>query len=142
MKRTAKMIAVIALVLCGSTSSNLLAKDKNVGAATGDEAAANLKMLQGKWQAVDDKADFLVFENNHRKEKGEGMKQWDDEVFVLTNKPMEDGKAIPGHKAEKARFIYCEKSDLCWGIAELTAEKLVLVSKRGSGRAQEFRRVK
>jgi len=61
-------------VLCCSQSSTLNAKDKNLGPAAGDVAATNLKMLQGKWQAVDDKSDFLVFENNHRKENYPG--QW------------------------------------------------------------------
>jgi len=92
MKRTAKVLVVIALVLCGAQSSNLNAKDKNIVAATGDDAATNLKMLQGKWQAVNDKSDFLVFENNQRKEKAGGETEWDVDVFVLTDKPMNDGK--------------------------------------------------
>ena len=136
-----EILAVFALVLCGFASSNLSAKDQNTGAATGANAATNLKMLQGKWQAVDDKSDFLVFENNHRKEKGEGMKQWDDEVFVLTDKPMSDGKPVAGHAAEKGHFIYCEKDDMCWAIEELTDKKLVLVYM-GRGRLLEYRRVK
>ena len=136
-----KTLAVIALVLCGFQSSNLNAKDKNISAATGDEAATNLKMLQGKWQAVDDKSVFLVFENNHRKEIAGGMKQWDDDVFVLTDKPMSDGKAVAGHEAQKGHYIYCEKDDMCWGIEELTAKKLVLVYT-GRGRVLEYRRVK
>jgi len=142
MKRTAKTLAVMALVLCGFQSSNLNAKDKKNAAATGNEAANNFKMLQGIWQSVDEKSVFLAFENNHCKEKAGSDPEWDDEVFVLTDKPMRDGKEQGTLVKEKASFIYCEKSDLCWGIAELTAEKLVLVSKRGSGRAQEFRRVK
>jgi len=141
MNRITKILAVFALVLCGFPTSNLNAKDKNIGAATGDEAATNLKMLQGKWQAVDDKSDFLVFENNHRKEKGGGETQWDDDVFVLTDKPMRDGKAVAGHEAEKGHFIYCAKDDMCWAIAELTAKKLVLVYV-GRGRVLEYRRVK
>ena len=136
-----KILAVIALVVCGFQSSNLIAKDKSNESATSDEAATNLKMLQGKWQAVDDKSVFLVFENNHRKEIGGGMKQWDDDVFVLTDKPMSDGKAVPGHEAQKGHYIYCEKDDMCWGIEELTAKKLVLVYT-GRGRVLEYRRVK
>ena len=141
MKRTSKILAVIALLLCGFQSSNLNAKDKNIGASTGDEVSTNLKMLQGKWQAVDDKSVVLAFENNHRKEKSDGMKQWDDEAFVLTDKPMSEGKEVPGHKAEKAHFIYCEKSDMCWAIEELTAKKLLLMYM-GRGRLLEYRRVK
>ena len=141
MKRTARILAVIAFALCGFQSSNLNAKDKNIGVATADDAATNLKMLQGKWQAVDDKSDFLVFENNHRREKGGGDPKWDDEVFVLTDKPMRDGKEQDTLVKEKAHFIYCEKSDLCWGIAELTAKKLVLVFKSGRGSMLEYRRV-
>jgi len=141
MKRTAKILAVIALVLCGFQISNLNAKDKNSGAATGDESATTLKILQGKWQAVDDKSDFLVFENNHRKEKAGDMTEWDDEVFVLTDKPMREGKPVSDHEAVKAGFIYCEKDDMCWAITELTAKKLVLVYM-GRGRVLEYRRVK
>lgn len=141
MKRTAKILAVCALVLFCSQSCKLCAKDKDNSAATGDEAASNLKMLQGKWQAVDDKSDFLVFENNHRKEKAGGETEWDDEVFVLTDKPMREGKQVSDHKAVKAGFIYCEKDDMCWAIAELTARKLSLVYM-GRGRVLEYRRVK
>ncbi|MEI6033040.1 MAG: hypothetical protein WCS65_02015 [Verrucomicrobiae bacterium] len=141
MRRTSKILAVIALILCGFQSSHLNAKDKNPGAAAGDDAGINLKMLQGKWQAVDDKSDFLVFENNHRKEKGGGETEWDDEVFVLTDKPMRDGKEQDTLAKEKARYIYCEKSDMCWAIEELTAKKLVLIYM-GRGRLLEYRRAK
>jgi len=132
----------MALVVFCSQISNLNAKDKDNGAATGNEAATNLKMLQGIWQSVDEKSVYLAFENNHCKEKAGSDPKWDDEVFVLTDKPMRDGKEEDTLVKEKATFIYCETSNLCWAIAELTAKKLVLVNKSGSGRAQEFRRVK
>jgi len=132
----------MALVLLSSQISNLNAKDKNNGASAGNAAATNLKMLQGIWQSVDEKSVYLAFENNHCKEKAGSDTEWDDEVFILTDKPMRDGKEQDTLVKEKANFIYCEKSDLCWAIAELTARKLVLVNKRGSGKAQEFRRVK
>ena len=141
MNRTATILAAIALVLFCSQSSNLNAKDKNNGPATCNEVATNLKMLQGKWQAVDDKSDFLVFENNHRKEKAGGETEWDDDIFVLTDKPMREGKQVSDHEAVKAGFIYCEKDDMCWAITELTAKKLVLVYM-GRGRVLEYRRVK
>jgi len=141
MKRIAKFLAAIALVLCGVQNSNLNAKDKDNVTATADVAATNLKMLQGKWQAVDDKSDYLVFENNHRKEKAGGETEWADDVFVLTDKPIRDGKEVSDHEAVKAGFIYCAKDDMCWAITELTAKKLSLVYM-GRGRVLEYRRVK
>ncbi len=33
-----------------------------------DAQKSNLELLQGKWQSTDDKTNFLVFEDNHRKE--------------------------------------------------------------------------
>ncbi|MEI6494228.1 MAG: hypothetical protein WCO94_16910 [Verrucomicrobiota bacterium] len=141
MKQTATFLAVMALVLCGFQSSNLSAKDKTIGAATGNEAATNFKMLQGKWQAVNDKSDFLVFEDNHRKEIAGDMKEWDDDVFVLSDKPMREGKEVSDHEPVAAGFIYCEKDDMCWAIVELTAKKLGLVYM-GQGRVLEYRRVK
>ncbi len=107
---------------------------------TGD-AAATLKMLQGKWQALNDKSDFLVFENNHRKEIAGGETEWDDEIFVLSDKPMQEGREVSDHAPEKAGFIYCQKDDMCWAIVELTAKKLSLVYV-GHGRVLEYRRVK
>jgi len=130
----------MALVLCVFQSSNLNAKDKDNGAATGNEAETNLKMLQGKWQALNDKSDFLVFENNHRKEKAGDMTEWDDEVFILKDKPMREGKEVSDHETVKAGFIYCEKDDMCWAIVELTAKKLGLVYM-GHGRVLQYRRV-
>jgi hypothetical protein len=140
MKRTVKILAVMALVVFCSQGSNLTAKDKDGGAATCNGAATNLKMLQGKWQAVDDKSDFLVFENNHRKEKAGGETEWDDEVFILKDKPMREGKEVSDHEAVNGGFIYCEKDDMCWAIVELTAKKMGLVYM-GRGRVLEYRRV-
>ena len=136
------MLTIIALVVCGFPGCHLSAKDKKSGAATSDNAATNLNMLQGKWQALDDKSVFLVFENNHRKEKGGNEQSWDDEVFVLTDNPMSEGKEVSDQIAEDTYFIYCAKSDMCWAIEELTAQKLVLVFKNGRGGLLEYRKVK
>lgn len=45
------------------------------------------KLLQGKWQSVDDKTHFLIFTNNLIKQTASGMDGWDATQYTLSKGP-------------------------------------------------------
>lgn len=98
------------------------------------------ELLQGKWKSIDDETNFLVFEDDHRKEIANGMEDWHDEVFLLSNKCMNKMDKDNGIKEEKDGYISCEKSDLCWYIIELNSTTLSL-SYMGRGNTLTYTRV-
>jgi len=102
---------------------------------------SNLELLQGKWQSTDDKTNFLVFEDNHRKEISKGMTSWDDEEFTLSDKCINDNNKDNDTEREKDRYISCVESDLCWYIIEVTPTKLSL-SYVARGNTLTYKRVK
>jgi len=99
---------------------NLISKDKFKKGKT------KFELLQGKWQSTDDKTNYLVFENNHRKEIAGGMSAWDDEVFTLSDKCTNERNKDNTYDSEKDRYISCAASDLCWYILELDSNTLSL----------------
>ncbi len=98
------------------------------------------ELLQGKWQHVDDKSNYLVFEGNHRKETAGGSDQWDDELFVLSDKCANDFNKNSETEPEKDRYISCLASDLCWYILDVDQETLSL-SYMGRGNTLTYKRV-
>lgn len=103
--------------------------------------ASNFELLQGKWQSEADKTNFLVFDQNRRKEISEGMQSWDDEAFTLTNQCQNESNQADGNPKEKDRYISSKKSDLCWYIVSITQEKLTL-QYMGRGNTLVYNRVK
>ena len=100
------------------------------------------ELLQGKWSSPDDKMNFLMFENNLRKESSDGMKTWDEEVFVLSGKCLnESDKENEMGTIENATYISCLDSDLCWSIVEVNKDFLTLIYM-GRGNTLKYRRVK
>lgn len=101
------------------------------------------ELLQGKWQSMDDKTNFLVFEKNHRKEANiiNGKGQWDDEVFVISDKCMNETDKNEELDKEKDKYISCLKSDLCWYIVKLDSATLEL-SYMGRGNTLTYKKVK
>lgn len=103
----------------------------------------NLELLQGKWQSIDDKTNFLIFENNHRKEaniiKGKG--DWDDEEFILSDKCINDSDKDIELGKEKDKYISCLESDLCWYIVSID-EKTLSLSYMGRGNTLTYKKVK
>ena len=99
------------------------------------------ELLQGKWQSIDDKTNFLMFDNNVRKELSAGMKTWDTETFELSNKCLNDGDKDNGLELEKDKYISCKESDLCWYIVEINKNFLTL-SYMGRGNTLKYKRVK
>lgn len=100
-----------------------------------------LDLLQGKWQHIDDKSNYLMFEGNYRKETAEGMTGWDEEEFSLSGKCLNETDKDNGIEKEKAKYISCLKSDLCWYIIGVDEENLML-SYMGRGNTLTYRRVK
>ncbi len=99
------------------------------------------ELLQGKWQSIDDKTNFLIFEKNERKEISDGMKSWDKEVFELSNKCLNENDNDNGTKLEKEKYISCKKSDMCWYIVSINDNFLTL-SYMGRGNSLKYKRIK
>ncbi|OWY20258.1 hypothetical protein C7N43_21890 [Sphingobacteriales bacterium UPWRP_1] len=98
------------------------------------------ELLQGKWQHIDDKSNYLVFEGNHRKETAADSGKWDDETFVLSDKCSNASDKDNGAAPEKDRYISCEKSDLCWYIIEVD-KSILSLSYMGRGNTLTYKRV-
>jgi len=96
------------------------------------------ELLQGKWQSVDDEQNFLVFENNMRKEIASGMKTWQVEPFEISDKCLNGN---PGAVAENDKYIVCPESNMCWYIVSVNEHSLVL-SYTDRGNTLEYRRAK
>lgn len=105
------------------------------------ETSSTFQLLQGKWQSMDDKSDFLVFENNHRKEKSSGVDKWDDDVFTLSDHCINESDSSSTVPKEKDKYLSCKEFDLCWYISLLDANRLKLTYV-GRGNELVYKRVK
>ena len=101
---------------------------------------SNLELLQGKWQSTDDTSNYIVFDKDRRKEISEGMDNWEDEQFVISDKCLNDNDKANDVPAEKDKYISCAESDLCWYIVDLNATNLTL-SYMGRGNTLSYKRV-
>lgn len=110
---------------------------------TGSKKNANdtFKLLQGKWQHIDDKSNFLVFDGNHRKEIADGMVTWDDEIFTLSDKCANPADKDNETDPENDRYISCAASNLCWYILNIDKDNLSL-SYMGRGNTLTYKRVR
>ena len=120
-------------------------QDTITPAQTNSEAAkkiakSNAELLQGKWQSDDDKSNFLVFEQNQRKEIANGMTNWDDDEFILSDHCENESNKADNSAKEKDSYISCTKSDYCWYITTLDSQKLVL-QYMGRGNTLSYTRV-
>lgn len=109
--------------------------------ATTKEVPGVAELLQGKWQHIDDKTNYLEFTGDRRKEISGGMDTWDDEPFILSEKCVNPSDKDNGETPEKDRFISCPESDLCWYIISVDKESLSL-SYMGRGNTLTYNRVK
>jgi hypothetical protein len=98
-------------------------------------------LLQGKWQNMDDKTNFIVFEGYHRKEIAEGMDKWDDEIFVLSDICSNASENANKASSEKNRYISCKESDMCWYIVSVD-KKMLTLSYVSRGNTLNYKRVK
>jgi hypothetical protein len=112
-----KIIATLALLLLSLNSFS-----QNI----------NYKLLQGKWQNVDDKTNFLIFTKNLRKETADGMDGWDVTKYSLSRK---------SSKEIYINEVIDNVNTSIWGIASLDKTKLTLVFL-SRGNYLKYRRVK
>ena len=99
------------------------------------------QLLQGKWQSMDDKTNYLVFEKNLRKEIAGGEKTWDVEPYVLSNKCVNESDVENEIEPVKDKYISCKESDMCWYIDAVTKDFLTLIYM-GRGNSLRYKRVK
>lgn len=94
----------------------------------------NPQLLQGKWQSLDDKTNFLIFSKGLRKEIADGMDSWDIEKYCLSKGP--------------SNSIYINqtidnKSVSLWAIQSLNIKELTLYYLPSvKGNYLKYRRVK
>lgn len=96
--------------------------------------------LLGKWQSVDDTSNYLVFDNDLRREIAGGMTEWEEEKFVLSDGCMNASNKEPNSTLGEDRYISCIKSDMCWYIISVDDETLSL-SYVGRGNTLTYKRV-
>jgi hypothetical protein len=99
------------------------------------------QLLQGKWQHEEDTSNYLVFAGNKRREIAEGMTDWDEEEFILSNKCLNESDKDREHELEDFAYITCPKSDVCWYIMGVGEETLSL-QYMARGNMLIYRRVK
>lgn len=112
---------------------------------TGKETTVDLttdpsQLLQGRWQNTEDTSNYLVFEDNIRKETAAGAQGWYSEPYILTDRCLNESNQNTDVAREKARYISCKKSDLCWYIVALTKNSLHL-SYMGRGNSLQYTKV-
>ena len=98
-------------------------------------------LLQGKWQHIDDKTNFLIFEGNKRKEMAEGMEEWDVEEIIISDQCKNNSNPGSDPNQEKGFYISALTSDLCWYISFVDEETLSLIYM-GRGNTLTYKRVR
>ena len=117
-------------------------KTENKENATEKDAPKNIaELLQGKWQHVEDKSNYLLFDNNLRKEIADGMDKWEEEPYVLSDACMNSSDAGSDIPKEKDRYLTVAEGDLCWYIVDVNENTLTL-SYMGRGNTLKYNRVK
>jgi len=101
----------------------------------------DIGLLQGKWQSIDDESNFLIFENNLKKENVGGLDDWDEEIFLVSEKCLNEFNIDDDFNKEKNRYISCPQSDLCWYIDTLDSDTLIL-EYLARGNLLTYKRVK
>ncbi len=87
----------------------------------------NYFLLQGKWQNEKDKTNFLVFEDNIKKEIGSEMSSLETEKFILSDECRNSAGTKYPDDIELDRYISCKESNVCWYIYTLNEERLTLM---------------
>lgn len=131
----------IALSICFCFSQAIGQSKDNKPTIEKKNVISTNELLQGKWQSIDDKTNYLMFDKNERKESSDGMKTWDKETFVLSNKCLNESDKDNGLELEKDKYMSCKESDMCWYIVSLNKDFLTL-SYMSRGNTLKYKRVK
>lgn len=100
-------------------SKTITAQTKNTTIAT---QATIKQMLQGKWQSVDDKKNYLMFEGDKRKEMTVGFTGWDEETIVVADQCMNELDKDNGMK--KKIDLYPLLNPICVGILLISIKNI------------------
>ena len=131
----------IALSICFCFSQAIGQSKVNKSTTEKKNVASVNELIQGKWQSIDDKRNFLMFDKNERKESSDGMKTWDKEAFVLSNKCLNESDKDNGLELEKDKYMSCKESDLCWYI-DFPSKDFLTLTYMGRGNTLKYKRVK
>lgn len=131
----------IALSICFCFSQSIGQSKDNKPTSENKNVTSIIELIQGKWQSIDDKTNFLMFDENERNGSSDGMKTWDKEAFVLSNKCLNESDKDNALELEKDKYISCKESDLCWYIVAINKDFLTL-SYMGRGNTLKYKRVK
>ena len=131
----------IALSICFCFSQSLGQSKDNKPTSENKNVTSIIELIQGKWQSIDDKTNFLMFDENERNGSSDGMKTWDKEAFVLSNKCLNESDKDNALELEKDKYISCKESDLCWYIVAINKEFLTLIYM-GHGNTLKYKRSK
>jgi hypothetical protein len=126
-----KIILAIAIVF-----STILTYSQNKSTVTSTK-----ELLKGNWQSLDDKMNFIVFSDNEKKESSDGMKTWDKETFVLSNKCLNESDKDNGIEIENEKYISAKESDMCWYIVAIDKDFLT-INYMGRGNTLKYKRIK
>ncbi|MBM77690.1 MAG: hypothetical protein CL846_04350 [Crocinitomicaceae bacterium] len=152
MKNIIKSFFFIVLLSCNHSSNSPENSNISVGTIQPEEKNSEkekavhndsiiTELLKGKWQDIEDKSNYLVFEDGLRKEIAGEAKNWDEEEYVLSNSCLNVSDKENNIKTEELRFISCLNSDMCWYIVSLDENNLTL-SYMGRGNSLNYTRVK
>ena len=139
-KKEANATTTIAISDSTKTSKSIQNTETQSITVDSPNTASPATLLQGKWQHTEDTTNFLVFEGNNRKEIAEGMTDWQDEAFILSNTCSNPSNKDSGIELENDKYISCPASDLCWYIVSIDKENLTL-SYMGRGNTLTYKRV-
>jgi hypothetical protein len=131
----------IALSICFCFSQAIGQSKVNKPTTEKKNVASVNELIQGKWQSIDDKRNFLMFDKNERKESSDGMKTWDKEAFVISNKCLNESDKDNGLELEKDKYMSCKESDLCWYI-DFPSKDFLTLTYMARGNTLKYKRVK
>lgn len=152
MKRNASILIFLSVVIvsCSNHADKKSNTDKPMkvdqtntqpaGISLSDSPNATFELLQGKWQSIDDANSYILFENNNRKDIGEGMESYDIEPFVLSDRFNNESDNDTDVPAEENKYITCPDADMCWYIVDLNKSVLTL-SYMGRGNTLSYKRI-
>jgi hypothetical protein len=131
----------IALSICFCFSQAIGQSKVNKPTTEKKNVASVNELIQGKWQSIDDKRNFLMFDKNERKESSDGMKTWDKEAFVISNKCLNESDKDNGLELEKDKYMSCKESDLSWYI-DFPSKDFLTLTYMARGNTLKYKRVK
>lgn len=135
MKKNIFLISILFIILF---SINTIAQNK-ISKKIAPKISVSA-LLQGKWQSLDDKTNYLVFDKTQRREIA-GSSNWDSTPYTLSSKCLNDSDKEMAIEPEKDKYISCIQDDLCWYILTINKDFLTL-SFTGRGNTLKYKRVK